>query len=138
MTHFVLLAANSGRDVPACVVWPLLFASVIPFTLHDSPIASLAAVRIYTGCTLAYPKVVPKLLEGVLTGLVPSLLKLREVFSRLEVRVEKESESKRTPVRRRGIATLIRLAQAGAAVLEARPPTQVHVHFEHLDYIDND
>ena len=42
-------------------VWLLLFVSVIPFTLRYIPTSALAAILVYTGYKLAYPKVVPKL-----------------------------------------------------------------------------
>ena len=90
-------------------VWLLLFASVLPFTLSYIPISALAAVLVYTGYKLAYPKIVPtlqkfgtsevaiyfitvativatNLLAGVVVGLVLSLLKLLYAFSHLEVR----------------------------------------------------
>ena len=41
-------------------VWLLLFAAVLPFTLSYIPVASLAAVLVFTGYKLAYPKAVPE------------------------------------------------------------------------------
>ncbi len=44
-------------------VWLLLFVSVIPFSLRYIPTSALAAILVYTGYKLVYPKVVPKLLQ---------------------------------------------------------------------------
>ncbi len=44
-------------------VWLLLFASVLPFTLRYIPVSALAAVLVFTGYKLAYPKIVPTLLK---------------------------------------------------------------------------
>jgi len=44
-------------------LWLLVFAAVLPFTLSYIPVASLAAVLVYTGFKLAYPKIVPGLLK---------------------------------------------------------------------------
>ena len=39
----------------------LIFASALPWTLNYIPISALAAVLVYTGYKLAYPKIVPTL-----------------------------------------------------------------------------
>ena len=64
---------RSGANVEAGAVtrasaimhgfWLLLFVSVIPFSLRYIPTSALAAILVYTGYKLAYPKVVPKLLQ---------------------------------------------------------------------------
>jgi MFS superfamily sulfate permease-like transporter len=141
-------------------IWLLVFVSVIPFTLRHIPVASLAAVLVYTGYKLAYPKavsgllkygktevsiyvitivmiVVTNLLQGVLIGLGLSLLKLLYVFSHLEIRVVEDREAGRTDLHLKGAATLIRLPQLATALENLKPNTEVHVHFEHLDYIDH-
>ena len=94
-------------------VWLLLFVSVLPFTLRYIPMSALAAMLVYTGYKLAYPKIVPtllkygtsevviyfvtivtivatNLLEGVLVGLGLSLVKLLYAFSHLDVRKEEK------------------------------------------------
>jgi MFS superfamily sulfate permease-like transporter len=139
-------------------VWLLIFASMIPFTLRYVPVSTLAAVLVYTGYKLAYPKIVPTLLKygrsevfiyvativtivatnlltGVLLGLGLSLLKLLYVFSHLEVR--KEESADRTDLYLSGAATLIRLPLLAAELEQLKPSSHVHVHINELDYMDH-
>jgi MFS superfamily sulfate permease-like transporter len=141
-------------------VWLLLFAAVLPFTLQYIPVSSLAAVLVFTGWKLAYPKAVPgllkfgksevaiyvvtvvmvvssNLLEGVLIGLGLSILKLLYAFSHLEIRWDEDIVRNRVELHLKGAATLIRLPQLASALEEVRPGAEVHVHFEELDYIDH-
>lgn len=140
--------------------WLLLFAAVLPFTLSYIPVASLAAVLVCTGYKLAYPKAIPgllkfgksevaiyivtivmivasNLLEGVLIGLGLSILKLLQAFSHLEIRWDEDIIKNRVELHLKGAATLIRLPKLAAALEEVRPGAEVHIHFEHLDYIDH-
>lgn len=140
--------------------WLLLFASVLPFTLRYIPTASLAAVLVFTGYKLAYPKAVPSLLkfgkgevfiyvvtivmivttnllQGVVIGLLLSLVKLLYAFSHLKIRIEDDPANNRTQLYLNGSATLIRLPQLASELESLRPGTEVHVHFEDLDYIDH-
>jgi MFS superfamily sulfate permease-like transporter len=141
-------------------VWLLLFAAVLPFTLRHIPVASLAAVLVFTGYKLAYPKAVPKLLEfgksevaiyaatiavivatdllkGVVLGLLLSLFKLLYVFSQLDIECQEEADSNCVHFRLSGSATLIRLPMMAAALEQVRPGAEVHIHFEQLEYIDH-
>jgi MFS superfamily sulfate permease-like transporter len=141
-------------------VWLLLFASVLPFTLSYIPISALAAVLVYTGYKLAYPKIVPtlqkfgtsevaiyfitvativatNLLAGVVVGLVLSLLKLLYAFSHLEVRKVEEPNSNRVDLHLKGAATLIRLPMLASELEGLKPNTHVHIHIDDLDYIDH-
>lgn len=141
-------------------LWLLLFAAVLPFTLRYIPVASLAAVLVFTGYKLAYPKAVPKLLEygksevaiyavtimvivgtdllkGVVLGLLLSLFKLLYVFSQLEIECEEDADTKCVHLRLSGSATLIRLPMLASALEQVGAGLEVHVHFENLDYIDH-
>lgn len=131
-----------------------------PFVLEWVPIASLAAVLVYTGYKLAYPKALPELLnygksevaiylvtiglivysnllEGVLVGLGLSILKLLYAFSHLEIRSQDDPAENRVNLHLKGSATLIRLPKLAAALEQVRPNADIHVHFEELDYIDH-
>jgi MFS superfamily sulfate permease-like transporter len=141
-------------------IWLLLFASVLPFTLSYIPISALAAVLVYTGYKLAYPKIVPtlqkfgtsevaiyfitiativatNLLAGVVVGLVLSLLKLLYAFSHLEVHKTEDPANNRVDLHLKGAATLIRLPMLASELERLKPNTHVHVHIDDLDYIDH-
>lgn len=141
-------------------VWLLVFVVLLPFTLAYIPISALAAILVYTGYKLAYPKIVPtlrkygrgevliyfitiimivatNLLEGVLVGLALSLIKLLYAFSHLDVRKEEAADGKRVDLHLSGAATLIRLPKL-ASELETLPRgSQIHVHVGDLEYIDH-
>jgi MFS superfamily sulfate permease-like transporter len=139
-------------------VWLLLFVSALPFTLRYIPVSALAAILVYTGYKLAYPKAVPgllkfgktevliyavtvvmivatNLLEGVLIGLGLSLIKLLYVFSHLDVR--KEETGNRVDLHLKGAATLIRLPALASVLESLKPGAEVHVHVGELEYIDH-
>jgi MFS superfamily sulfate permease-like transporter len=139
-------------------IWLLLFVSVLPFTLRYIPVASLAAVLVFTGYKLAYPKILPtlrkfgkgevliyfvtvitivstNLLDGVVVGLFLSLMKLLYAFSHLAIQTEQKDG--RIDLHLDGAATLIRLPML-AATLETLPAgSEIHVHIGKLDYIDH-
>jgi MFS superfamily sulfate permease-like transporter len=141
-------------------VWLLLFAAVLPFTLRYIPVSCLAAVLVFTGYKLAYPKAVPKLLEfgksevaiyavtiavivgadllkGVVLGLLLSLFKLLYVFSQLHIEYREDIDKNSVHLRLTGSATLIRLPMLASALEQVRPGTDVHVHLDKLEYIDH-
>lgn len=141
-------------------VWLLLFVSILPFTLRHVPLSSLAAVLVFTGYKLAYPKIVPTLLKfgktevfiyavtvativltdllkGVVLGLVLSILKLVYAFSHLDVEKVENQAEKRVDLHLRGAATLVRLPLLAQTLEELPANTHVHVHIDELDYIDH-
>lgn len=141
-------------------VWILLFASLLPWTLTYVPLSALAAVLVYTGYKLAYPKIVPALLKfgyakvfiylttivmivatdllkGVLTGVALSLARVFYALSRLEIRKEQAADSSRVDLFLDGTATVVGLPKLAQA-LEAMPAgSQVHVNIAELNYIDH-
>ena len=52
-------------------------------------------------------------------------------------KVESPENDGRTTLRMNGSATFIRLPKLAAVLEQVRPSTELHVDFEHLDYIDH-
>jgi MFS superfamily sulfate permease-like transporter len=141
-------------------VWLLMFAVIFPSVLRLVPTASLAAILVYTGFKLVNLKVLTELrkfgisevliyfatmltivgedlLTGVLLGIGLSAVKLLFKFSHLNIRHEDEPARGRSRLHLEGTATFLRLPKLAAA-LEAVPANrELHVNFEHLDYIDH-
>ncbi|MBL8797167.1 MAG: SulP family inorganic anion transporter, partial [Planctomycetia bacterium] len=138
--------------------WLLVFAALFPFVLRLIPVASLAAILVYTGyklvsakaikALLAYGKgevavygatlvtiVVLDLLTGILVGVGLAIIKLLYTFSHLRVRLVVDDG--RTVLYLQGAATFIRLPKLAAALEKVMPNTELHVHFEELTYIDH-
>jgi MFS superfamily sulfate permease-like transporter len=140
--------------------WLLLFVAAMPWVLRLIPTSSLAALLVFTGYKLMDFKavrelatfgrgesaifiatvamiVISDLLTGVLVGVGLSTAKLLYTFSHLNIRVEDQFERNRTILYLRGAATFVGLPKLAAALEAVRPSTELHVHFERLDYIDH-
>lgn len=141
-------------------VWLLVFAAALPWVLRMIPTSCLAALLVYTGYKLIDFKavkelaafgrgeaaifvvtvvviVVADLLTGVLVGVGISIAKLLYLFSHLSVVVEDQFARNRTIIRLKGAATFVGLPKLAGALDQVRPSTELHVHFERLDYIDH-
>ncbi|MCB5184854.1 SulP family inorganic anion transporter [Methylobacillus gramineus] len=140
-------------------LWLLLFISVFLFTLEYIPVATLAAVLVYTGYKLAYPKVAKQLLvygkpelaiyiitiitivsfnllAGVITGLALSIAKLLYVFAHVSIKAEHQAANK-TILHLKGSATLLGIPKLVAVLDKLETGRDIHVQFEHLEYIDH-
>ena len=141
-------------------LWLLMFAAVFPQILRLIPIASLAAILVYTGWKLMNPKAVRKLYEfgkgevaiyaatlvtvvavdlltGILVGIGLAVAKLIYTFSHLSVRFEEDRDRGRTVLHLEGAATFLRLPKLAAALEAVSSDSELHVHLEELTYIDH-
>jgi MFS superfamily sulfate permease-like transporter len=141
-------------------VWLLLFAALFPQVLRTIPVASLAAVLVYTGWRLMNPKTIKKLwaisrgevaiygvtlatvvavdlLTGIVVGLALALIRLLHVLAWLDIRLEKDPGNKRATMYLNGTATFIRLPKLAAALESIADDMELHVRVENLLYIDH-
>lgn len=140
--------------------WLLLMVVFCAAALELVPLSALAAVLVYTGYRLMNFKVIKELwhygwsevaiylatlitvvatnlLEGVILGVVLSVVKLLWRFSHLALRLEVGEDGRRTVLHIEGAATFLRLPQLAAKLEEVPAATELHVQFENLTYIDH-
>ncbi len=139
-------------------VWLLVFVALVPELLHFIPMATLAAILIYTGFKLFNPFIIKDLakygqpavyiylitlfgivfidlLMGVALGVAATFVRLLKLFSSIEIQVE--DNEKEVNLTLKGAATFITLPKIAEA-LEAIPLAKtVHVHFDSVFYIDH-
>lgn len=141
-------------------VWLLVLAGLFPFILRLVPVASLAAILVYTGWKLMNPAAVRELgkfgrgevliygatlsvvvtidlLTGILVGLGLALAQLIYRFSHLELSLVEEPQNGRSILYMEGAATFLRLPQLADMLASVPPNTELHVHFEELRSIDH-
>jgi len=156
----VLAGARTRLSTILHGIWVLVFIALLPDVLRLIPVASLAAVLVYTGVKLMNPKavralwrtdraevgiyaatlgtvVVVDLLTGIAVGIGLALGRLLYTFSHLDVAVEDEKATGRTVIHLKGAATFIRLPKLAAALERVRSNAHVHVYFHELTYIDH-
>ena len=139
-------------------VWILVLVAVFPQVLALIPTASLAGILVYTGVKLfnfpAVKELAKKgkaelfiwaatvlmivgvdLLTGVVVGFVLSLTRILITFAQLDVQIS--NEGKKYDIMLFGAATFVSLPKLAEA-LEALPgDSEVHVHLDHLAYVDH-
>jgi MFS superfamily sulfate permease-like transporter len=141
-------------------IWILAFVLLFPSVLRLIPTASLAAVLVFTGFKLVEAQHVRKLssygrmpvliylatiagivgadlLTGVIIGLTLTIAKILWKASRLQIHLHADDEERSIHVHLQGVATFLRLPQL-SSVLESVPSDRVvHLHIQHLYYIDH-
>ena len=141
-------------------LWLLVFVAVLSFILRLIPTAALAAMLVYIGYKLVNVKAIKELrkhgwsevaiyvatvgmivctdlLTGVLTGIALSAAKLIYTFSHLELDLNVEPSGRKATLRMEGAATFIRLPVLAEELERVPHDVELHVNFEHLDYIDH-
>jgi MFS superfamily sulfate permease-like transporter len=141
-------------------IWLLVFVVLLGSLLRMIPIASLAAMLVYTGVRLVNVKalrtfwrldkfeaaifvitaavvVIEDLLSGVVIGIVLAALKLLWQFSYLKVQVTAAEENQPIVVSLSGAATFLRLPQLAQALEGISPRDKVRLVTSELTYIDH-
>lgn len=140
--------------------WLLAAVVLLPGLLQQVPIASLAAVLVFTGYKLVDIKQVKRLaqygrfpvviyaatvigivgvdlLTGVLVGVALSVVKLLYKVTYLGVRLVMSENDTRGDLYLEGAATFLRLPALAAQLDRVPPGTTLHVHLDRLSYIDH-
>lgn len=142
------------------VLWLLVFVSLLAFMLRMIPTAALAAMLVYIGYKLINFKAIRELrkygwgevaiyaatvgtivstdlLTGVLTGIGLSAVKLLYTFSHLVVNLDVDLSNRKAFLNLEGAATFVRLPVLAEELERVPGNVELHVDFEHLDYIDH-
>lgn len=141
-------------------IWLLIFVALLGSLLRMIPIASLAAMLVYTGVRLVNVKalrtfwrldkfeaaifiitatvvVVEDLLKGVVIGIVLAAVKLLWQFAYLKVEVTPATKQQPLTVSLSGAATFLRLPQLAQALENISPRDKVRLVTNELSYIDH-
>lgn len=141
-------------------IWLLAFVLAAPWVLRMVPIASLAALLVFTGYKLVDLKnvkqlqkygwmpvgiyaatvvgiVATDLLTGVIIGVALSLLKMLYKVTYLSVTINHRPEDGRSDLYLEGAATFLRLPKLARALDSVPPGHVLHVHGDHLAYVDH-
>jgi MFS superfamily sulfate permease-like transporter len=156
----VQAGAKSRRSTIMHGAWILAFVLLVPSVLRMIPTSTLAAVLVFTGFKLVDMEHVRKLagygrmpvliygatvagivaidlLTGVMIGLALTIVKLLWKATRLDISVSTDLERRRADLHLDGLATFLRLPRL-AAELDAIPSDVIiHVHVQHIYYIDH-
>jgi MFS superfamily sulfate permease-like transporter len=138
--------------------WVFLFATLLPGLLGLVPESALAAILIYVGFRLVQVSTPRKLLDygrgvfgiylatiigivaidlltGIIIGLALSTAKL--VYSLAHLDIERIDANGRIELHLHGAATFVALPRLAGALEEIPPGTELHMHFDELDFIDH-
>lgn len=141
-------------------LWLLVFVGLLGSMLRSIPVASLAAVLVYTGYKLLNLKqlkelrkygwgevaiylatlisiVTTDLLHGVLIGIGLSAAKLLYTFSHLRVDLKQNGPGNRAVLSLEGTATFLRLPRLAASLEKVPSNAELHVDLQRLEYIDH-
>jgi len=156
----VAAGAHSRMSAIMHGVWLLVFVSLLAGVLAHVPVATLAAILVYTGYKLINIKAVKRLwkesrsevviylatligivyfdlLTGVFIGIGLAVLKLVYTFSHLSIDFEDDPEAGRAVLHLRGAATFVSLPRLAAALERVPPNRDLQVFLDHLDYVDH-
>ena len=155
---------NSGAKTRLSTIlhgaWLLVFVAAIPFVLTYIPRSALGALLVYTGIKLVNIKEVKKLFQtsrgeagiyfatvttivctdllvGVLVGVGLSAIKLLVRFSNLTIDLQTSEDKVNADLDMYGAATFVSLPKLAATLEQVPSAAKLHVHFEHLTYIDH-
>ena len=141
-------------------VWLLLFVTLLSSVLTYIPVSALAAILVYTGYKLVNLKEAQKLLrfgkselliylvtiftivstsllQGIVVGLILSLMKILHYFSRLDIQVDDKSEAGTIKVTLSGNASFVMLPRLADVVEDLEQGKKVVLSLEGIDYIDS-
>ncbi|MCL6501199.1 MAG: STAS domain-containing protein [Pirellulales bacterium] len=159
-TANVLAGARTRLSTILHGVWLLVFVAVFPNVLLHVPVASLAAILVYTGWKLMRPRtvlelarfgrgevltylgtltvvVVVDLLTGLVVGFGLAVAQLLYRFSHLEIQLDTDPARQRSVLRLQGAATFLKLPKLAASLDQVPPGSELHVNLEGLWHIDH-
>jgi len=139
-------------------MWILVFVVLAPGLLAFVPESALAAILIYVGLRLlqvSRPRemleygwpvfgiyvatlvgiVAIDLLTGIVLGLVLSSIRL--LYSLAHLEIERIDRDDKVELHMHGAATFLALPMLAAALEEVPPGSELHMHFDELDFVDH-
>ncbi len=154
----VQAGAKSGWSSIMQATWIFLFASLLPGLLGLVPESALAAILIFVGFKLlqvSTPKqllsygapvfaiyvatvvgiVAIDLMTGIVIGLMLSAARL--IYSLAHLDIERIDKEDRVELHLHGSATFLALPRLAAALEEIPLDSELHMHFDELDFVDH-